>query len=264
MTTLSVEAPGSRGALKTEIARYWNERIHDLAVARHPVGTPGFFQDLAAYRYEKLDYLPRVVNFNAYAGKKLLEVGCGVGLDLARFARGGAECTGVDLSATAVRLAEANFRQQNLTSALRVMDGERLEFPDRTFDVVYAHGVLQYTADPVAMVSEIRRVLKPGGVAILMVYNRVSWLYLMSKLMKVRLEHEDAPVLRVFSIPEFGRLLAGFRRVAIVPERFPVRSRLHRGWKGLVYNQAFVAMFNALPRRWVRRFGWHLMAFATP
>ena len=56
-------------------------------------------------------------------------------------------------------------------------------------------------------------------------------------------------------------LLRGFREVRIVPERFPVKSRLHGGWKGAVYNGLFVGTFNALPRRLVRRFGWHLLAF---
>jgi hypothetical protein len=104
-------------------------------------------------------------------------------------------------------------------------------------------------------------VVKPGGEAIFQVYNRVSWLNALSKLMKVGLEHDDAPVLLKFSIPEFRDLVKGFSRVRIVPERFPVRSRLHRGWKGAVYNGVFVGTFNALPKPLVQRFGWHLLAF---
>ena len=79
--------------------------------------------------------------------------------------------------------------------------------------------------------------------------------------MKVALEHEDAPCLRKFSSAEFRTLLAPFAGTRIVPERFPVRSRLHGGWKGLVFNTCFVGVFNALPRSWVRPLGWHLMAF---
>jgi hypothetical protein len=106
-------------------------------------------------------------------------------------------------------------------------------------------------------------VLKPGGQAIFQVYNRVSWLNALSKLMKVGLEHDDAPVLLKFSIPEFKALLRDFRDLRLVPERFPVKSRLHGGWKGLVFNTFFVGTFNALPRSLVRRFGWHLLAFCT-
>jgi hypothetical protein len=94
-----------------------------------------------------------------------------------------------------------------------------------------------------------------------MVYNRVSWLNALSKVMKVALEHEDAPVLRKFSIAEFRQLLAPFGKIEIVPERFPVKSRLHKGWKAVAFNMVFVGSFNALPRRLVRPLGWHLMAF---
>jgi SAM-dependent methyltransferase len=193
----------------------------------------------------------------------VLEVGCGAGVDLARFARGGARVTGVDLSPSAIELARTNFAQQGLTGRLEVADGEDLPFPDGEFDLVYAHGVVQYTARPQRLVDECRRVLKPGGLAIFQVYNRISWLNGLGKLMNVKLEHEDAPVLLKFSIGEFRELVRDFKDVRIVPERFPVKSRLHGGWKGTLFNTFFVGTFNALPRAAVRRFGWHLLAFCT-
>jgi ubiquinone/menaquinone biosynthesis C-methylase UbiE len=245
-----------------EIARYWNERIHDLEMTKHPVGTRAFFDDLDDYRFDKLHYLPQLVDFSGYRGRTLLEVGCGIGTDLVRFARGGALVTGVDLSTTAIELAKQNFALHGESAQeLRVADGEALPFPDASFDVVYAHGVVQYTADAPQLIRECHRVLKPGGEAIFMVYNRVSWLNALSKVMKVPLEHEDAPVLNKYSMAEFKALLAPFADVRIVPERFPVQSRLHKGWKGLAFNTFFVGTFNALPRAWVRPLGWHLMGF---
>jgi SAM-dependent methyltransferase len=240
---------------------YWNRHIHDLEITAHPVGSRGFFTDLDQYHFEKLHHLLRLVAFDGYRGRSVLEVGCGAGVDLARFAKGGAEVTGVDLAASAIDLARANFEQQGLKGLLQVADGECLPFPDNSFDLVYAHGVVQYTADPQRLVEECRRVLKPGGEAVFQVYNRISWLNALGRLMKVGLEHDDAPVLLKFSIGEFRRLVSAFKEVRIVPERFPVRSRLHGGWKGRVYNGLFVVTFNALPKALVRRFGWHLLAF---
>jgi len=244
------------------IRDYWNHRIHDLEMTDQPVGTKAFFDDLDEYRFDKLHYLPQLVDFSSFKGQRLLEVGCGIGTDLVRFAKGGARVTGVDLAPTAIDLARTNFELNGVAAEeLRVADGEALPFPEASFDVVYAHGVIQYTADPARLIRECHRVLKPGGAAIFMVYNRVSWLNGMSKLMKVALEHEDAPVLEKFSIAEFRALLGPFSDVRIVPERFPVKSRLHKGWKGLAFNTFFVGTFNALPRSWVRPLGWHLMAF---
>jgi SAM-dependent methyltransferase len=240
---------------------YWNRHIHDLEITRQPVGSRGFFDDLDQYHFEKLHHLLRLVDFDGWRGRRVVEVGCGAGVDLARFAKGGADVTGIDIAPSAIDLARANFEQQGLRGEFQVANGERLPFADESFDLVYAHGVVQYTADPQQLVDECRRVLKPGGHAVFQVYNRISWLNALSKLMKVGLEHEDAPAILKFSIGEFRALLSGFREVRIVPERFPVKSRLHGGWKGTLYNGFFVGTFNALPRPIVRRFGWHLLAF---
>jgi SAM-dependent methyltransferase len=246
-----------------DVRDYWEQRIHDLEITKHPVGSRGFFDDLDQYHFEKLHHLLRLVDFNGWRDRAVLEVGCGAGVDLARFARGGANVCGVDLAESAIALARANFSQQGLAGRFEVADGESLPFADNSFDLVYAHGVVQYTPNPQQLVNECHRVLKPDGLAIFQVYNRVSWLNALSKLMKVGLEHEDAPVLLKYSAGEFRRLLGRFRSVRIVPERFPVPSRLHGGWKGAVYNGIFVGSFNALPRPLVRRFGWHLLAFCT-
>ena len=253
----------SQADLITRIAAYWDEHIHDLAITSYSVGTRGFFQQLDEYRYNKLNYLPPLVGFDGYKGKNLLEIGCGAGIDLVRFARGGAKVTGIDLSKTAIDLARKNFEQSKQDADLRVMNGECMQFADNTFDVVYAHGVLQYTADPEKMIHEIHRVLMPGGDAIMMVYNKYSWLNLMRHVTRVPLEHEDAPVLKKFSIREFKRLIRPFHNYRIIPERFPVKTKLHTGWKAQLFNSVFVGTFNVLPKTWIKPFGWHLMAFAV-
>jgi ubiquinone/menaquinone biosynthesis C-methylase UbiE len=245
------------------IANYWDDHIHDLSITTHAVGTPGFFLQLEEYRYEKLNYLPRLVDFSSYKGKNLLEVGCGTGIDLVRFAREGANVTGIDLSKTAIDLARRNFMQSGLKADLFVMNGECMQFPENMFDVVYAHGVLQYTADTEKMIAEIHRVLKPGGEAIMMVYNKYSWLNLMRNVTNVPLEHEDAPVLKKYSVSELKQLLRPFQGYRIIPERFPVKTKLHSGWKARLFNNVFVGAFNLMPRPWIRPFGWHLMTFAV-
>ena len=244
------------------ITDYWNHRIHDLEMTDHPVGTKAFFDDLDDYRFDKLHYLPQLVDFASFRGQQLLEVGCGVGTDLVRFAKGGARVTGVDLAETAIGLARSNFALNGVAAEdLRVANGEALPYADATFDAVYGHGVIQYTSNAPQLIREMHRVLKPGGTGVFMVYNRVSWLNALSKVMKVPLEHEDAPVLKKYSMGEFTELLKPFKETRIVPERFPVKSRLHKGWKAVAFNTMFVGTFNSLPRVWVRPLGWHLMAF---
>lgn len=248
--------------LLEKIRIYWNEHIHDLELAKHPVGTKGFFEDLDEYRFDKLRYLPKVVDFNGYKDKEILEVGCGVGIDLVRFAAGGARVTGIDLAEQSVNLAQKNFAHHGLQGDLRLGNGEELTFADDSFDVVYAHGVIQYTANAQKLVDELYRVVKPGGEVIMMVYNRHSWLNFLSETLGVGLEHQDAPVLKKYTIKEFKQLLGKFSEVKIIPERFPVKSRLQKGMKAVFFNQFFVPAFNLVPKAVTRKTGWHIMAFA--
>lgn len=246
-----------------DVRRYWNTRIHDLEISQHEPGTSGFFADLDQYHFEKLHHLLRLVDFAAWRNRDVLDVGCGAGVEVVRFARAGARMWGVDLADQAVVLTRQNLSQQGLTAGLAVADGEALPFPDNSFDFVFAHGVIQYASNDARVVRECHRVLRPGGTVLFQVYNRVSWLNLLSKVMKTPLEHEDAPVLKRYSIDEFQSLLRVFDRTELVFERFPVKSRLHKGWKGAAFNTFFVGTFNALPKAWVRRYGWHLLALCT-
>jgi len=250
-----------RAPLQHAVRKYWDTHIHDLDITTHPPGSPGFFADLEQYHFEKLHHLPRLIPFDQYRGRRVLEVGCGAGTDLIRFARNGARVTEIGRSPSSIRLASENFRHEGMAAQLMVADGEAIPLRDQSFDLVYAHGVVQYTSNDRALVEETRRVLKPRGTAIFQVYNRVSWLNALSKVTKVDLEHVDAPVLKKYSLGEFRELLSGFSRVRIVPERFPVKTRLHGGLKGTLYNTLFVGTFNAMPRALTQRFGWHLLAF---
>lgn len=250
-------------ALGLRIRTYWNEHLHDHAVSAHPPGSPEFFADLDDYRYDKLHHLPGLIDFAGQRGRRVLDVGCGAGIDLVRFLQAGARGVGIDVAPTAIALARRNVAQRGLAADLLVADGDRLPFRDDSFDYVFAHGVVQYTAEPQRLVDECRRVLRPGGVVSFQVYNRISWLSAMSAVTKVDLEHVDAPVLRTYSHREFASLLTGFRDVRLLTERFPVRSRLHKGWKAALFNGVFVRTFNALPRGITGRFGWHLLAFCT-
>ncbi len=242
---------------------YWDENVTNWKVATQDHDTLGFFEELEEYRFEKLHYLPKLVNFAGYEGKQLLDVGCGLANDTSRFARGGALVTGIDLSSRAATLSQRNFELRGLEGTFKQMDGGNLEFADNSFDVVYCHTVLHFAYNPEAIIKEIHRVLKPGGQAIIMTVNRHSWLMVMHKLMGVEIDYLDSPVFHPYTISEFRNLLRPFSQVNIIPERFPVRTVVHKGVKGLLYNVLFVDLFNLLPRSITRRTGYHLMAFVS-
>jgi SAM-dependent methyltransferase len=239
-----MDMPGD-DALDQAIRTYWNARIDDTRLSDHPPGTAGYYAALDAYRLRKNDYLRRVVNFSAWAGRDVLEIGCGPGLDLVRFARCGAHVTGIDIASAALELARGCCRVAGVQATLLEADGARLPFEEASFDLVYCHGVLSFAHDPARVVAEAHRVLRPGGQAMLMVYNRRSWMHWLLKLPGSPLGqgHADAPAFRTYSRPEFERMLAPFAERRLVFERFAPASWRHG------------------PLRWLRPFGWHLLAF---
>ncbi|MDJ1008315.1 MAG: class I SAM-dependent methyltransferase [Paracoccaceae bacterium] len=245
----------------TAIADYWNDNVSNWKVANHlDPGSPAFFREVERYRFEKLDYLNGFSEFSDYAGKRVLDVGCGLGTDLSRFAANGAEVTGIDIAPRAVELARANFGWRGLQGRFEVMDGEAMGFPDDAFDFVYCHTVLHFTPHPKAMVGEIRRVLKPGGRALLMTINRRSWLYALHRVAGTKLDYMDAPVFHKMDRGAFAGVISAFPDAEIRFYRFPVRTEVHKGWKARVYNMAFVDLYRALPERLTGPTGYHMIA----
>ncbi len=141
-------------------------------------GTREFFDEVERQRYtEYAPWMPSVMGFKEFKGARLLEIGCGMGTDLLQFARGGALCTGVDLTPRSIEITRHRFRLYQMAGDFLITDGERLPFADESFDVVYSNGVLHHTPDTSGAVREIHRVLKPGGTAKVMLYHRNSYAY---------------------------------------------------------------------------------------
>jgi len=117
------------------------------------------------------------MEFDRHRGEEVLEIGGGIGTDLAQFAKAGARVTDVDLSSGHLALARENFRLRRLEGTFIHHDAETLPFADNAFDLVYSNGVIHHTPHTERVVAEIHRVLKPGGLAIVMVYAENSLHY---------------------------------------------------------------------------------------
>jgi len=125
-------------------------------------------------RYSLEPYIPEFAGFATSHGKRVLEIGVGLGADHQRFAEAGAVLSGVDLTERAVSHTTQRFTQLGLQSELRVADAESLPFEANTFDIVYSWGVLHHSPNTESAIAEVLRVLKPGGEARIMIYYKYS------------------------------------------------------------------------------------------
>ena len=244
-----------------DVRRYWNEYVNDIEVTDLPVGSAEFFDALEKYRYDKIDYLRAYVDFPRYKGKKILEIGCGAGIDLMQFARAGAQVSARDLTENAVDLATRNLAREGYSGDIRQGNAEALDVADETFDVVYSHGVLHHTVDTEKSIAEVHRVLKPGGEAVIMLYNRFSWFNFVAWLSGTNVEHrdKDAPIIRKYTASECRKLFHRFDSVDIHVDRFPKKTVKFDNAFAKLNNYLLVPFFSILPDAIRRPLGWHIM-----
>ena len=258
-------------AYKDQVQNQWdNNPVGSQHAGEARPHTLQWFLNVEAHRYcEYAPWMPEVMEFSRHRGAELLEIGGGLGTDLAQFARHGAHVTDVDLSSGHLVLARENFRLRGLEGQFVHHDAERLPFGDNAFDVVYANGVIHHTPDTMSVVSDIYRVLKPGGRAIVMVYAENSWHYWrqlvgtlglaekrlfewsMGEIMSRSVErstNDARPLVKVYTKARLRRMFRRFSDVRIV-QRQMVGAELPRALRPL------------LP--WIERVaGWNLIVKA--
>lgn len=225
---------------KDEVQRQWdNDPAGSHYVKHAEKHTLNWFLEAEAYRYDEYaPWMRETMEFERHGGHTLLEIGGGMGTDLAQFAKNGALVTDVDLSSGHLQLAKENFELRGLQGRFVLQDAETLPFDDNAFDVVYSNGVLHHTPNTQRVTREILRVLKPGGLAIVMMYaensyhywRRLVWAiglaqeqlltYSMGEIMSRSVERSEnagaRPLVKVYTKKRLRNLFEGFTDISVV------------------------------------------------
>lgn len=143
-----------------------------------------------------------LIDFRALAKQDVLEIGVGCGAHAALLAAHARSFVGIDLTDYAVNTTAARLQALNLPGRVLRMDAEHMDFPDQSFNFIWSWGVIHHSANTRRVLAEMRRVLRPGGRACVMVYHRSFWHYyvvtglirgvLMGKLVRTRSLHRLA------------------------------------------------------------------------
>lgn len=180
--------------------------------------------------------LAGLLDYHAFRGRPVLEIGFGTGWLMNELVRAGAQVHGIDLSRSHEALCRHRFRDNNVK--LEVASAENIPYPDNTFDLVAAWGVLHHAADDARCYAEVHRVLKPGGRMFLMLYRHGGAKYRYQNIFrkgvlggglfrhrfnvdafirsvtdKYSEDSPGAPVSRHYTEAELRRLLSHFSRV---------------------------------------------------
>lgn len=200
---------------------HWDRNPCGSDLSLKPSFSKEYYEEIEKKRYEREPEILSFAQFENYRGKRMLEVGVGLGTDFIRWIRSGAEAYGIDFSAESVKRTQELLRTCGLTAKeLRVADCESLPYSDDTFDLVYSWGVIHHTPNTQKALSEIFRVVKPGGTCKIMVYHRRSlfalYMWIRHALLKGRpwksiswclSHHLESPGTKAFTQQEIRKML---------------------------------------------------------
>lgn len=243
---------------KNIVADYWERNINQVKFLKTTeFGSINFFKEADTVRYHYHYYLPGLFDRIAkqYPLGILLEVGCSMANDLIQFAKRGFRVTGIDLTEAGIDLARKHFAMYGLEADLRVADAENLPYNDDSFDVVYSFGVLHHTPNTEKSVAEVYRVLKPGGMAVVMLYHTNSLNYVAHRILGIPADgtrSDPVPIARTYTRESAGCLFNQFADV-----KMEVEYLFGTGW-GIVNK----LMPRSLHHYLGKLFGWHLLIFA--
>jgi SAM-dependent methyltransferase len=250
-------------AAKRDVHDFWNQASCGERLYLSSDDLDGY-DEQSRIRYRLEPWIAELARFDQAAGKDLLEIGVGLGADHQRFAQAGARPAGIDLTERAVEHTRRRLRGFGLSSALRIGDAEHLPFPDDAFDIVYSWGVLHHSPDTAQAVSEVRRVLRPGGSARVMIYHKWSLVGVMlwlryalvamrpfRSLSSVYAEHLESPGTKAYTVAEARALFAGFRDVQI--RTVLTHADLLESQAGQRHNTPLLASARRLWPRWLLR-----------
>jgi SAM-dependent methyltransferase len=251
-----------------DVREYWDRRPCNIRHSHREIGTRDYFDEVESRKYFVEPHIPGFAQFPLWSGKRVLEVGCGIGTDAVNFARAGAIYHGVELSRESMALARTRFRVFGLLGSFLNVSGEELAsaFAADYFDLVYSFGVIHHTPNQRGMVEQIRKVVRSDGVFKFMVYAKNSW---KSAMIDAGLDQPEAqsgcPIATTYDPSMLQELLRGcFEAVEVRQEHiFPYIVKEY-----VKYNYVKQPWFAAMPddvfAALERRFGWHMLVTARP
>lgn len=166
--------PASKAQQQLEVEKFWNAKPCDSDTTTEAKYSFAYFRDIERERYRLQSHILDLLSSLELDGKKVLEIGTGVGTDARTIIALGGQYTGINVDAGSSDMTRRALAVFDLPGEVRQATALDIPYPDGTFDVVYSFGVLHHIPEISSAIQEIHRVIKPGGCVAVMLYNRTS------------------------------------------------------------------------------------------
>ncbi len=192
---------------------YWNKRPCNIRHSLSEIGTKKYFDEVEERKYFVEPHIPHFADFEKWKGKKVLEIGCGLGTDAINFARAGAKYSAIELSDKSLELTKKRFDVFNLDGKFYQGNAEDLLsiVPIENYDLVYSFGVIHHTPNPGEVIESVKQYMGNESEFRLMMYAKNSWKNIMIESGFDQPEAQSGcPVAYTYSQDELRELLADF------------------------------------------------------
>jgi SAM-dependent methyltransferase len=269
-----------RLSLVSRVRDYWDRRPCNIRHSPSLIGTREYFDEVEQRKYFVEPQIPGFAQFERWRGKRVLEIGCGIGTDAINFARAGADLTVVDISEKSLDICRRRFQVYGLVAGVYRGNAEELTsfVPVEKYDLIYSFGVIHHTPSPDKVLQELKQYCHPQTELRIMLYSKWSWkvfwiivahgkgaFWRVDELVRSHSEAQSGcPVTYFYSTRDVRRLLHDYRVVSLSKDHiFPYRID-----KYVQYDYEWVWYFRWLPMpafRWLEKhFGWHMLIVARP
>ncbi|TDJ52220.1 MAG: class I SAM-dependent methyltransferase [Nitrospina sp.] len=164
----------SKKNFNDEAIKNWSESPCGSNYSEKEFMTREYFDEIERHRYFTHPWIVDTINSFNLRGKKVLEIGCGMGTDHLAMARKGGIMHAIDLIPRNLEVTQKRFKIHRYKTRVTIGDAEFLPYASNTMDFIYSFGVLHHSPDTEKTISEVHRVLKPGGRCYITVYNKHS------------------------------------------------------------------------------------------
>ena len=262
------------------VQAYWDRRPCNVRHSPEPIGSRQYFDQVQRRRYFVEPHIAAFADFAKWNGARVLEIGCGIGVDTMQFARAGARVTAVDLSSESLSLARQQAGVYGFEDRVTFIQANCEELsrsvPLDAYDLVYSFGVIHHTPHPQRAVAEMKKYMSAEAELRLMVYSRISYklfwimheenVWDMGRMDELVARNSEAqtgcPVTYTYTFDEVRELLSGFD--IFMMDKAHIFTWDIEAYRRHEYKKdpAWAGVTDQQLASWAKELGWHTLVHA--
>ena len=244
----------------TKVKSFWDKQPCNIKHSKKELGSKDYFDEVESKKFFVEPHIIEFTEFEKWEGKKVLEIGCGIGTVAVNFAKNGAHYTGIELSSKSLELTKKRFKEYSLEGKFYEGNAEEIEnfLPIEKFDLIYSFGVIHHSPNPEKIINSLNKYMHENSEIRVMLYSKKSW---KNYMIEVGLDQPEAqygcPIANTYSKNDILKLFKNYNVTSITKDHiFPYKISEYKN--GLYKKEDwFENMPEKMFKQLEKKLGWH-------